>query len=195
MENEVNWISYYRELLIKAVPENSSSISQCVLKGWLHGLGNHLGIDSMRLYLYDDKSNKILIHQIYGDKELWKNVDINRLRREKAKYKKLFFVKIRHIRENGQFLLLGYLAFYTEKYVSHEFMSSMDVLCMLYGNYILKRLIAGQTAKINKILPKAYSIAAFDNLPGTKIQNLLKCLHELTVSNYGVYCTVFENNL
>lgn len=195
MENEVNWISYYRELLIKAVPENSSSISQCVLKGWLHGLGNHLGIDSMRLYLYDDKSNKILIHQIYGDKELWKNVDINRLRREKAKYKKLFFVKIRHIRENGQFLLLGYLAFYTEKYVSHEFMSSMDVLCMLYGNYILKRLIAGQTAKINKILPKAYSIAAFDNLPGTKIQNLLKCLHELTVSNYGVYCTVFENTI
>ena len=138
MENIVNWIAYYRELLIKAVPENSSSISQCVLKGWLHGLGNHLEIDSMRIYLFDYRSNKILIHQVYGDNELWRDVDITKLRREKAKYKKLFFVKIRHIRENGQFLLLGYLGFHTEKYVSNDMMSSLDVLCMLYGNYILK---------------------------------------------------------
>lgn len=36
MGKEVIWILYYRELLVKAVPETSSSISQCVLKGWLH---------------------------------------------------------------------------------------------------------------------------------------------------------------
>lgn len=76
MDDNVNWIAYYRELLIKAVPENSSSVSQCVLKGWLHGLGNRLGIDSMRIYLYDDKSNKTLIHQVYGAHELWQDVDI-----------------------------------------------------------------------------------------------------------------------
>ena len=150
MEYEINWIAYYRELLIKVVPDNSSSISQCVLKGWLHGLGNHLGFDSMRIYLYDDRSNKRLIHQVYGDNELWRNFDITKLRKEKAKYKKLFFVKIRHIRENGQFLLLGYLSFHTEKYVSDELLSSLDVLCMLYGNYLLKRLIAGQNARIKE---------------------------------------------
>ena len=193
MEYDVNWIAYYRELLIKAVPENSSSISQCVLKGWLHGLGNHLGIDSMRIYLFDDRSNKILIHQVYGDNELWRDVDITKLRREKAKYKKLFFVKIRHIRENGQFLLLGYLGFHTEKYVSNDLMSSLDVLCMLYGNYILKRLIAGRNARTNKNIPKAFSIAASDYLPGTKIQKLLECLHDLAIFNFGVYCTVHEN--
>ena len=193
MEYDVNWIAYYRELLIKAVPENSSSISQCVLKGWLHGLGNHLGIDSMRIYLFDDRSNKILIHQVYGDNELWRDFDIAKLRREKAKYKKLFFVKIRHIRENGQFLLLGYLGFHTEKYVSDDLLSSLDVLCMLYGNYILKRLIAGRNARTNKIIPKAFSIAASDYLPGTKIQKLLECLHDLVVFNFGLYCTVHEN--
>ncbi len=195
MENEVNWIVYYRELLIKAVPENSSSISQCVLKGWLHGLGNHLEFDSMRLYLFDDRSNKILIHQVYGDNELWRDVDITKLRKEKAKYKKLFFVKIRHIRENGQFLLLGYLAFHTKKYVSKELMSSLDVLCMLYGNYILKRLIAGRNSRTNIILSKAFSIATSESLPGTKIQKLLECLHDLVLYNYGVFCTVFEKTI
>lgn len=195
MENIVNWIAYYRELLIKAVPENSSSISQCVLKGWLHGLGNHLEIDSMRIYLFDDRSNKILIHQVYGDNELWRDVDITKLRREKAKYKKLFFVKIRHIRENGQFLLLGYLGFHTEKYVSNDMMSSLDVLCMLYGNYILKRLIVGRNARTNRILPKAFSVATSENLPGTKIQKMLECLHDLAVFNFGVYCTVHENKI
>lgn len=195
LEYEVNLTAYYRELLIKAVPENSSSISQCVLKGWLHGLGNHLAIDSMRIYLFDDRSNRILTHQVYGDNELWRDVDITRLRREKAKYKKLFFVKIRHIRENGQFLLLGYLAFHTEKYVSNKLMSSLDVLCMLYGNYILKRLIAGRNARTNKILPKVFSIATSENLPGTKIHKLLECLHDLVVFNYGIYCTVHENTI
>lgn len=195
MEDKVNWIAYYRELLIKAVPENSSSESQCVLKRWLHGLGYRLGIDSMRIYLYDDRSNKTIIHQVYGDHELWQDVDITKLRREKAKYKNLFFVKIRHIRENGQFLLLGYLAFHTEKYVSNELMSSLDVLCMLYGNYILKRLIAGRNARINRILPKAFSIAASENLPGTKIHKLLEYLHDFVVYNYGVFCTVHEKTI
>lgn len=195
MEYEINWIAYYRELLIKVVPDNSSSISQCVLKGWLHGLGNHLGFDSMRIYLYDDRSNKILIHQVYGDNELWRNFDITKLRKEKAKYKKLFFVKIRHIRENGQFLLLGYLSFHTEKYVSDELLSSLDVLCMLYGNYLLKRLIAGQSARIKRFLPKAYSIAALEDLPGSKIRNLLECLRNLAFFNIGLYCTVLEKTI
>lgn len=195
MENEINWISYYRELLIKAVPENSSSISQCVLKGWLHGLGNHLGIDSMRIFLYDDRSNKVLIHQVYGERELWRDVDITKFRREKTKYKNLFFVKIRHIRENGQFLVLGYLAFHTERFVTDELLSSLDVLCMLYGNYILKRLIVGQSTKINRILPKVYAIAASDELPGTKVLNLLSSLHELAGFNYGLFCTVYNNTI
>ena len=117
-QQDINLDSYYRDLLIKPVPETLSSISQCVLKEWLHGLGRHLDIDSMRVYLFDDKSNKVLVNQIYGDSDLWKDVDISKFRKEKTKYKKLFFIKIRHIRENGQFLELGYLAFHTEHFVS-----------------------------------------------------------------------------
>ncbi len=195
MEKEFKWISYYRDLLIKAVPENTSSISQCVLKRWLYGLGNYLGFNSMRIYLNDDKSDKLFVCQVYGDKELWRDIDITKLRQEKTKYKKLYFVKIRHIRENGQFLLLGYLAFHTDNKVSKELLSSLDVLCMLYGNYILKRLIAGQDSKINKNLNKAYSVAALRDLPGTKIQKLLDCLHKLAVFNYGLYCTLSEKTI
>lgn len=33
MEDPINLVPYYRDRLIKAVPENSSSISQCVKGG------------------------------------------------------------------------------------------------------------------------------------------------------------------
>lgn len=74
MENEISLISYYRDLLIRAVPETSSSIILCVLKGWFHRQGNSLGMDAMRVYLYDDRTNKDLIHHIYGDRNIWRDV-------------------------------------------------------------------------------------------------------------------------
>lgn len=195
MDNEIKLISYYRDLLIRAVPETSSSISHCVLKGWLHRLGNSLGMAAIRVYLYDDRTNNVLIHHIYGDRNLWRDVDITKFRREKTKYKKLFFIKIRHIRENGQFAVLGYLSFHTESFVTEELISSLDVLCMLYGNYITKRLVAGHAARMNNLLPKAYAIAANEGLPGTKIQKLLESLHNLAGFNYGVFCTVNDKML
>ena len=192
---EYNLVSFYRDLLVRPVPEVSSSISHCVLKGWLYELGRYLEIDSLRLYLFDDRSNKVLVHQIYGDNEIWRDVDIYKFRREKTKFKKLFFIKIRHIRENGQFLELGYFAFYTEHFVPEEMVRSLDVLCMLYGNYIVKRLVAGHFGRMNKLVPKAYQIAAADDLPGTKICNLLDCLHSVSGFNYGLFCTVDNDSI
>ena len=189
-DHEVNLVAYYKDLLIKAVPAASSSIMQCALSGWLQKLGETPEMDSIRLFLYDDRNNTVIIRQVFGDKEIWRDVDITRFRKEKTKYKHLFFVKIRHIRENGQFLVLGYLAFHTEKYVTDDLLESLDVLCMLYGNYIVKRLVASQTARMNTVLPKVYTMAASDNLPGTKIKCILECLHGLAGANYGFYCTI-----
>ena len=107
-------IKYYRNLLVRAVPSGTTSISQCVLKSLLKNLGKQLEFDSMRLYLYDDIKGKFNAYQIFGDKDIWKDFDITQLRKERTVYKKLFFVRIRHIRENGQFLDLGYLGFYTK---------------------------------------------------------------------------------
>lgn len=168
MDKDIHLVPYYRDLLVKAVPESTSSMSKCILRGWLLNLGRSLEMNSMRLYLYDDRSNGIIIRQIYGDKEVWRSVDVTKLRKENTKYKNLFFVKIRHIRENGQFLVLGYLAFHTEHRVTKELMSSLDVLCMLYGNYIVKRLVVSQTVRLNQILSKVYSVAASDDLPGNE---------------------------
>ena len=195
MDNDINLVPYYRDLLIKAVPESTFSMSKCILRGWLLRLGRSLELDSMRLYLYDDRSNGIIIRQIYGDKEYWKVVDVTKLRKENAKYKNLFFVKIRHIRENGQFLVLGYLAFHTERYVTKDLIASLDVLCMLYGNYIVKRLVTCQTTHLNQVLLKTYSIAASEELPGTKIKKLLECFYSLTCFNYGLYCTVHNTSI
>ena len=44
MEKDYYLVSYSRDLLIRAVPVPSSSVIHCILKGWLHGLGNHLNV-------------------------------------------------------------------------------------------------------------------------------------------------------
>ena len=195
LDIDVDLVPYYRDLLVKAIPDATSAMSKCMLRGWLLRLGRFLEMDSMRLYLYDDRSNNIIVRQIYGDKDLWRDVDISKLSKENAKYNNLFFFKIRHIRENGQFLVLGYLSFHTERYVSKELIASLDVLCMLYGNYIVKRLVTSQKNILHQILPKVYLIASSENLPGTKIKKILECLYSLTGFNYGLFCTVHKNTI
>ena len=188
-------IPYYRELLVKAIPKNSSTIDQCILKGWFKDLAETLEIDSMRLYLYDDKNDVNRIFHVCGDKEMWKNVDITRFRKSQAKFKSLFFVKIHYIRENGVFITLGYLAFHTERYVSSHLLYALDVLCMLYGNFIVKRLVGGQNAKIGFYLPQAYEIASSEMLAGSKISKLLTCFTRLVSSNYGAYFTICNDKI
>ena len=123
------------------------------------------------------------------------NVDITRFRKPQTKFKSLFFVKIRYIRENGVFLTLGYLAFHTERYVSPHLLYVLDVLCILYGNYIVKRLVGGQYAKIGLYLPRVYDISSSEILAGTKIQKLLSCFTRLVSANYGIYCTTCNDEV
>ena len=193
--NEISLVSYYNDILVRPVPTSSSSINQCVLKGWLHELGKYLDLDGMRLYLFDDRSNQCIVQQIFGNKDIWRDVDITRFHREKTVFKDLFFVKIRHFRENGQYIILGYLSFHTEHYVSEALLSSLDVLCMLYGNYIVKRLVTGHRNRIDTLLPEIYSVAAADSLPGTKIQKILDCIHRISAFNFGLYCTMHDNSI
>lgn len=186
---EFNIVPYYRYLLERPVPFNTNCISDCVMKGWLHHLGNELGFSAMRLYLLEDNCGSMMSVQIYGNKEFWKDFDIKNLRKERTSYEHLFFVKIRHIRENGQFLTLGYLSFYSLKYVSREMLDMLDVLCMLYGNYIIKRLVQGKQNVADKYLSKAFTISASPELPGTKIKGVIDCLKKLSSFNVGLYCT------
>lgn len=205
MDDYFDILSYYKRCLTKVSSESSTfSISQCVLKGWFHGFGKRFGIDNMRLYLYDDRSNKMLVYPIFGCEELWEGVFINsfsEFSRKKAKEKKLFmerklhFVEIRSIRENGQALKLGYVAFHTENDVTESLLLSLDVLCILYGNYIVKRLMSSHYVRMNNILPKIYNEAASVELPGTKIRRLLFSLHRISAFNYGIYCTVYGNSI
>lgn len=187
---EVDLVPFYRDLLLRTTPSNSASVSNCVLKGWLHQLGKVLGFDSMRLYLYQDNLGKYTPHQILGDKNHWKGFNIENIRKERTVYKHIFFVKIKHIRENGQVIILGYLSFYTERYVSNDLLDKLDVLCMLYGNYIVKRVVHGREEKIDNNLSKVYQIATSNVLPGTKILNILEILHDLSGFNKGFFCTI-----
>lgn len=190
---EYNLIPYYRDLLIKSISTNSVAINNCVLKRWLHSLGLYLGFDGIRLFLVQDYCGEQKPVQIYGDKEHWRDFDITKMHKERTRYKKLFFVKIRHIRENGQFLVLGYLSFHTPNYVSQDLLNALDVLCMLYGNYIIKRMIASREEQVRNYLPRVFNIAISRTLPGTKILNLLGSFQHLIGFNMGVYCTMCGN--
>lgn len=182
-------ISSYRDLLIKAVPSNSISPSQCVLTRWLHSLGASLEIPEMRLFLFNDKSNTVFEKQIIGDKEKWRGIDISKVS-QNTKYKDFYFLKIRHIRENGQFLVLGFLGFQTNSLLSDDLLEGMDVLCMLYGNYVIKRLVAGHDQRLKIYLPRVFSIAASNELPGTKILSIIETLYKLSRFNRSLFCTV-----
>lgn len=187
----IDWISFYRSILIKTSSETYSTFTQCVPKGWLQSLGKTFGMSSMRVYLYNDKSNSYIIRHVWGDKKTWKNVTVPKSRKDKSHFEGFYFVKIRYIRENVE-LTLGYLAFRTEVKITKKILKSLDVLCMLYGNYIINRLMSGQTSRINTIIPKLFSIAAGEKLPGSKISDILYYLTGQWFNN-GLYCTIYNN--
>lgn len=193
--NDVDIIPFYRDLLLRTTPTNSSSVSKSVLKGWFHHLGNMLGFDSIRIFLFQDDICKYVEHQIFGDNQYWKGFDITRVRKERTVYKDLFFVKIKHIMEDGRVIVLGYLSFHTQGYVSEKLLDKLDVLCMLYGNYVVKRVIHGRMHGIEKNLDRAYKIAMSSELPGSKILDLIGILQRLSGFNKGLFCTVCGNTI
>lgn len=192
---DIDLTPFYRDLLLRPTPTDSTSVGNCVLKGWLHTLGNKLNFDSMRIFLYQDDVGKYMQRQIFGDKDYWKGFNIEKVKKEKTVYKHIFFVKIKHIRENGQILILGYLSFHTMNYVSNDLMDKLEILCMLYGNYIVKRVIHGRHQNFNLNVSKAYKIASSKDLPGTKVLNLISNMHHISCFNRGLFCTVCGNRI
>ena len=183
-------IPFYRDILVRAVPTNSTSPAQCILTKWLRDIAESLQILNMRVYLFNDKNNSIVEKQIVGDKDIWKSVDVLRLNKDNTMHKSCYYLKIRHIRENGQFLTLGYLTFKKDSQVSEGLLKGLDVLCILYGNYIVKRLVAGYDERRRLFLPKVFSIAASSSLPGTKISSIIETIYKLSRFCCGLFCTV-----
>lgn len=188
-----NLIPFYRELLVRPISATSSSVSRCVLKSFFVRLAKSLELTSLRLFLFNDKS--VAITHLYGDRVKWTNFNISGLRKERTKFNKLFFVKIRHIKANGRFVLLGYLGFTTDEYVSKSILDALDVLCLLYGNFIVKKVVQGQNELINTYLPKLYKLLSSNELPGTVILECLGIFQKLTKAYKCVYLTVNSCNM
>lgn len=188
-----NLIPFYRELLVRPISATSSSVSRCVLKSFFVRLAKSLELTSLRLFLFNDKS--VAITHLYGDRIKWSNFNISGLRKERTKFNKLFFVKIRHIKANGRSVLLGYLGFTTDEYVSKSILDALDVLCLLYGNFIVKKVVQGQNELINTYLPKLYGLLSSNELPGTVILESLGIFQKLTKAYKCLYMTVNSCNM
>lgn len=183
-------IPFYRDLLVRTVPISNAPVSRCVLRSFFSRLAKELHLSSLRLFLLNDVSSGVNITHICGDKSLWIGFDISRLRKERAKYKHMFFVKIRHIKPNGQFALLGYLGFTSNEFVSNELIDSLEVLCLLYGNFIVKKVVHSQNEYSHSFLLHLYRMLAKNELPGTKILETLKIFQALTKAYKCYYFTV-----
>lgn len=188
-------IPLYLDLLKRPVSLNTTAVSQCVLKSFFNRLCNELNLSSLRLYLFNDSTGKVSITHLHGDRELWQNFDISKLRKERTVYKKLFFVKIRHIKQNGQFSLLGYLGFTTDEYVSKEILDALDVLCFLYGNYIVKKVVQSQRNITEQHISNIYNILSTNELPGTKTIKVISLFQKLTEAYKCCYCSVCVNTI
>lgn len=188
-----NLIPFYRELLVRAISTTSPSVSRCVLKSFFIRLAKSLQLTSLRLFLYNDQT--VTITHLYGDRIKWSNFNISGLRKERTKFNKLFFVKIRHVKANGRSVLLGYLGFTTDEYVSKSILDALDVLCLLYGNFIVKKVVQGQNELINTYLPKLYGLLSSNELPGTVILESLGIFQKLTKAYKCLYMTVNSCNM
>lgn len=187
-------IPFCRDLLVKPVPLGGASVARCVPKSFFARLSKELNLTSLRLFLFNDATCQVSITHIYGERKSWNGFDIRYLRKEKTKYNKLFFVKLRHIKENGQFVLLGYLGYTTDEYVTKQVQDSLEVLCLLYGEYIVKRVVRNQKDMNENTLPQLYSLLSSNELPGTIILGTLNIFQKMTKAFLCMYITSDEYN-
>lgn len=187
-------IPFCRDLLVRPVPIGNASVTHCVLKSFFIRLAKELNLTSLRLFLFNDATNQVAITHIYGERAFWNGFDITRLRKERTKFNKLFFVKLRHIKENGQFVLLGYLGYTTNEYVTNQLQDSLEVLCLLYGNYIVKKVVRSQRDANENNLQKLYTLLSTKELPGTIILGTLNIFQKMTSAFQSLYITSNECN-
>lgn len=79
--------------------------------------------------------------------------------------------------------------------MSKSILDALDVLCLLYGNFIVKKVVQGQNELINTYLPKLYKLLSSNELPGTVILECLGIFQKLTKAYKCVYLTVNSCNM
>ncbi len=185
--------NYYLEVLNLPIKEKVNSIISCVRKSFFARVAKTLNAESMCVFLYEFASNTIVRRNICGDTQIWKRIDPYLLHRDVVTLKNFSFFKIRHTTLDGKYILIGFIGVYKNRIQLNE-VKCMDLLGMIYGNYISRRIIKGQVERTNKILPQMYAEISQTQLSGTVILRVLEGFRKLMKFYRGFYFSI-DNTL
>lgn len=185
--------NYYLEVLNLPIKEKVNSIISCVRKSFFARVAKTLNAESMCVFLYEFDSNTIVRRNICGDTQIWKRIDPYLLHRDVVTLKNFSFFKIRHTTLDGKYILIGFIGVYKNRIQLNE-VKCMDLLGMIYGNYISRRIIKGQVERTNKILPQMYAEISQTQLSGTVILRVLEGFRKLMKFYRGFYFSI-DNTL
>lgn len=183
-------ISILKEILRRHIHPINGGMLQTLHKGIIRRLCETLSVHNIRIYLCTASGRKIQEMQILGDSEEWKIVDIDKVRQDFAVYKNLHFIKIKYSNDDGRLITIGFLGIYREKILTASEMGLLELLCMLYGDYVRKRISLTIDTKIRKQLPDLLTIVSNGGLPGTIISRCLAAFHRSANAYASYYCVV-----
>lgn len=188
-------ISLLMELLKSPISPIKRELLETLNSATIRKLTEKLGIDNVRIYIYNTAGRELRERQITGDSKKWSEVKIELIKEDVAVYKNLHFIKIYYFNDDGRTITFGYLGVYREKILINSELGLLQLFCRLYGDYVRKRIAL--TIK-NKTLSQLKNIATFatsTELPGTKILKVLDSLHRATNAYTSYYCIIDENSV
>ena len=191
---DLRHISILKELLRRHIHPIKGDILQTLNKGIIKRLGETLDIHNLRIYLFTTSGRKIQERQIVGDSSEWKIVDIEKVRQDVAVYKNLHFIKIKYANDDGRSLTIGFLGVHRDKLLNPSEIGLLELLCMLYGDYVRKRMSLTIDLKIREQLPNIIKIANSGGLPGTIISKCLDAFHRSFNAYASYYCVIDSNS-
>ena len=199
MNSAISFIPYYRELLLLTSPLTIKPIRDGVPTRSLQSLGAKLGFDSIRLFIANDLKHTFEVYHIYGNKSVWDSVSLRQIKRSirefDGRYKDYYYFEMKHFREKGSFVILGYLACHCSRSLFEEEIKGLDVYCILLGTSFVRRLASAQNRQTSRIISSLLEVPTKWQLPGTIITKTLRYLHKLGRFNFGAYCTVYNTKI
>jgi len=186
---EEQFNSFYLEILNFPVKENANGITSCIRKSFFVRVAKALNADSLCVYLFEFANDTIIRRHIYGDTQCWKVIDPHLLKRDVVKLMNYSFFKIRHTTLDDKYILIGFIGVY-KKQISLNEVNCMDLLGMIYGNYVSRRIIKDQIERSNKFFPQMYARMTQTQLSGTIIFHVLQDFRKLMRYYRGYYFTI-----
>ena len=147
--------------------------------GILRRVAKNLNLDSIHVFWYSYRRDNIKEFHVFGERNLWSNIDISSLNKDIVFSGDFSFFKIRSLYHNGHFINYGYIGVYKRDITPNE-ISQMNLISLIFGIFLSETIIRYQNENTEKYLPAAFERISMEQQPGTAIVVVLKALLRIT---------------